>query len=1015
MAKTKLFASGSSLAAALTVSMIGGIGLAAPAAAQDAEEDIVVTGSYIRGTPEDAALPVDVISAESLQQQGSPTVVQLVKTLTSTSGGSIGESNRFLGSTAGAASVNLRGFGASRTLVLMNGQRLAINGAGVALGEVVDINLIPTAAIGRIEILRDGAAATYGSDAVGGVVNFITRRDLEGFEIDGSYSAISGSEGDYDINGAWGWQNDRGNILLTAGYRRRSELQTRDLDYALLPQAANPFGGWSAAGNPGVFATGTAPQLATGSFTSQFQDVGCTLLGGNPGAVSAATPAGSCGYPFTNHDNIVNDEYHYQLFGEVNYELADNLDFHVEAMWTRHDVPEERVSAAQSTTQWPAPIAASGGSAGGGTSPYPATGLNQQSRFYVPGTNPGLVALMTACPASIGGANCANALANGAIASQTLWRPAALGGTPLNQPDGADTQRRMAQAFRVSGGLSGEFGDSGIGWTTNVTYMQLEGVQETPDLAVNRIQLALRGLGGPGCNPVTGTPGVGNCLWFNPFSNAIQQSSINGATNPNYNPALANSPVLWNWMHIYQVAEITSTLFTAEGVLNGELPIDFGGGNVAWAFGGQWRYDEIERNYNAPGNSDITPCVDSPPYGDGLPVCSGGTGAFTFYAGQQNESRDRNVSSLFGEVQVPITDSFEISGAVRYEDYGGNIGGTTNPRVSARWQVMPWIAVRGSAGSTFRAPSQAAISPGFARQLGQFTDPTTSLSLYRPVDVYGNPNLVPETADTYNVGFIVEAGGFRATVDYFNFKFQDEITTETQASVYSTMFPGAAAAGWQCNNATLASRFTFASGPSAQVNPVTGTNCHPGNFLGIAINVINGPPVDTSGVDLTMSYDWDDVLGGAFTIGADATYLIEYQRGAVRTLDGITIAAPTDRAGTSELVTAFYSYPEWRGNLWFNYNHGPANLRWTVHYIEGTQDRNHDIDPGAGVVWPKRGDYVQHDVTARFELPWDLDLTASVLNVFNDAPPFTRSQYNYDYTNANPLPRVFEVGFRKAF
>src|SRR3954471_12038065 len=147
------------------------LGLAGAAQAQTADKDdtvaeVVVTGSYIRGTPEDAAQPVDVIGSPDLQKQGSPTTVNLVKNIPAAQS-SIGESNRFLGTAAGAATINLRGFGSARTLVLFHGRRVANSPAGVA-AESIDINFIPQSAIGRIEILRDGAAATYGSDAGGG-------------------------------------------------------------------------------------------------------------------------------------------------------------------------------------------------------------------------------------------------------------------------------------------------------------------------------------------------------------------------------------------------------------------------------------------------------------------------------------------------------------------------------------------------------------------------------------------------------------------------------------------------------------------------------------------------------------------------------------------------------------------------------------------------------------------------------------------------------------------------------
>lgn len=191
-----------------------GIGLTAPVNAQNASapelsnvEVIIVTGSYIRGTPEDAALPVDVLTAQDLEAQGSPTIVQLVKTITA-SHASIGEGNRYNGG-AGTASINLRGFGASRTLTLMNGRRLADSPLASFQGGGANLNFIPQAALGRVEILKDGAAATYGSDAIGGVVNFLTRTDLDGFELDGEYSFIDGSDGDYRANLVWGSRGSR--------------------------------------------------------------------------------------------------------------------------------------------------------------------------------------------------------------------------------------------------------------------------------------------------------------------------------------------------------------------------------------------------------------------------------------------------------------------------------------------------------------------------------------------------------------------------------------------------------------------------------------------------------------------------------------------------------------------------------------------------------------------------------------------------------------------------------------
>ncbi len=1009
MLKSRYFCGGSMLAVAFA------FGLTSAAAAQAAKtataaaaaatagpevSEVVVTGSYIAGTPTTAAQPVSVIGADDLKKQGSPTIVNLVKTITAAQG-SIGESNRFLGTAAGAATVNLRGFGSNRTLVLFNGQRMANSPAAVAL-ESTDINFIPNIAIGRIEILRDGAAATYGSDAVGGVVNFITRRDLEGWELTADYSGIKKSNGDYDVSVARGWQFDRGDALLTATYRRRSELRTTDRDWAVQPFAKNSFGGWSTASNPGVFATGTAADLAGGKFAQTFVDNGCNELGGV--YVNPAVPASGCRFQFSQFDNLVNDEYHYNIYGQLNFKVTDDIDFHGEMLWARHDVPHERVSPAQSTTQFPTPILASGGSPGGGTSPYPAVGLNQQSRFYIPNTNPGLIAFLANpanCPAL--GAICTNAAANGVITSQTAWRPEGFGGNPLFS-DGADHQARRATAFRVGGSLSGHvFGD--IGWRTSLTYQVNHGEAGAgPDISVTRLELALRGLGGPGCNPVTGTPGAGSCTYFNPFANAYAGSKGIGGSNPFYvASANNNKPDLLNWLHIQLTGDTYTELAVAETVFNGKLPITLGGGDVGWALGGQVRYDRTQ--ISVPDFYDInaTPCVDSTPYGDGLPLCSSGTGPYTFYSGVQEIDVDRTVSSLFGELRLPVTDKLEVSAAVRYEYYAGNVGSTTNPRISVRWQALDWLALRGSAGSTLRAPTQASLTPGNVRGLAQFNLPGVG-SLYRPVDTANNPNLRPETADTYNVGAIIGAGNFHATLDYFRFKFKDELTNETAASLVSTMFPSATPSTFKCNVPAFRSRFTFAD----DGNPAT-DDCTPANLLGVKANLINGPSVDTSGLDFQGTYFWPDaVFAGDVTFGGDATYTIEYKRGALVTLDGFTIAPALDRAGKTELLSAFYSYPKLRANAFVQWTSGRHNLRWTTHYKEGT-----DNLVGASIL--KTDAEITSDVIYTGQMPWDTTVTLGIINLFDKDPPFTRSQYNYDYTNAYFLGRTFQVGVKKHF
>jgi iron complex outermembrane receptor protein len=996
-------------------------------------EEVVVTGSYIRGTPEDAALPVDVIMRETLQEQGSPDIVALIQKIPAMSGGNIGESNRFLGTAAqGTATVNLRGLGITRTLPLLNGQRMATTTAA-GDQDFVDVNQIPAAAIGRIEVLKTGAAVTYGSDAIAGVVNFITRKDLEGFESSGSFTDIDSSDGDYTASVAYGWNNDSGNILLVGDYEKTSVIRLYDFSF-MLPLPPGQGDGISLAGNPGTYNTVIDPNtdglLNDAIQGTTFRDLGCAELGAFP------IGATSCTYPFVQQESPVSEEKRYHLFAETNFEFTDSLRFHLEAHYAKTNIPSNYVSATLSSTQFPTPIDASGGSPGGGTSPFPATGINTQSRFYVPPDNPGLVALMAdgGCPYA-DPTICSSALTNGLITSQTGWRPAALGGSPAF---GGETvaQKNQNRAWRVSGGFEGDFANE-WGWSTRVTYAQNTSRAKASDLSVDRVQLAMRGLGGEGCDPNVGTPGVGPCQWMNPFANSIQRSIVNGksyaeATGLPQGPI--NSVDLWSWMTGWQEVEVVSDLFTAEAILTGELfGLELPGGQIDWVLGTQYRWQQrtVEPSDNA--NPYSTPCVDSPPYGDGEPTCKiPGVGPFLFN-GPTNASRlDADVPSLFAEIKLPILDSLELGFAGRYEDYGGDVGSTDDYSVYARWEPLTWLVVRGSQGTSFRAPQLSYLAPGSSRIQAQFANPTNGSQLYRPVDRLGNPALKPETAKSWDIGFIIgtedvelfgsNVGRFNFSVDYWGITFSDEIAYETGARVYGAMFPATSAGGanpatWACDNLQLLDRFSFTDANAVNTFVYSDglhPECHPDNFLGLTTAVQNGrEDTKAKGVDFAWGWTRDGVFGGELSINGDATYMEEWERGD-QYLFGTDIIyeAGYDRAGQSELLSAFFSYPDWRGNGYIDYRHGEQNLNIGAHYYAGTQDRNKNL--------VHRDSYYTYDATYRATLPWFTEQAATIVTVgvynFTDKePPYIRSQYNYDYVTYSPLGRTVKVGLQVNF
>ena len=206
-----------------------GLAATAHAQAQDTQEveEIVVTGTYIKGTPEDAPLPVTTLQRDDLALEGTPTTIDLIKSL-SFSQGADGETDQFqAGAGADRGTINIRGLGPSRSLVLLNGRRTtwSPHAIGAQAQLLVDVNMLPSIALQRIEVLRDGAAATYGSDAIAGVMNFITRGDFEGFEVMANHKIIADSDGDTEFGAIWGGTllNGRLQLMTSASYIERSQ------------------------------------------------------------------------------------------------------------------------------------------------------------------------------------------------------------------------------------------------------------------------------------------------------------------------------------------------------------------------------------------------------------------------------------------------------------------------------------------------------------------------------------------------------------------------------------------------------------------------------------------------------------------------------------------------------------------------------------------------------------------------------------------------------------------------
>lgn len=953
-----------SLKTLLVYSMSAAAFAAGHAVAQEDDSEarqatVVVTGSFIAGTPEDAALPVDVLTAGELKLEGSPSVTDIIRNL-GVSSGVDGQTNQFASNgLEGTGNVNLRGLGPGRTLVLLNGKRQTFS--PYAVGEqaqlFVDTNMIPAAAIGRIEVLKDGAAALYGSDAIAGVVNFITRDDLDGLEISGSFQQFDGSDGEYDISAAYGIQGDDWNFIISGGYQYRNEVGLIEKDWAISDITENPVGGYSSLSNPGRYvALGITP-TGLGVIGAVNREAGCTDVGG------IVNPANDqCYFQYTQFDNLVEEEERFQIFSEYNRDFANGIGLHIEALYGKTDVPSWKTSPS-----------------------YPPQELATQ---VVPVSNPGFQQYMADNPGDFPA---------GTLAALYIGRSFGWGGYPGT--GGAQEGYRTHETLRIAGELDGTF-SNGIDWQTSLGYSEAQADRNTNDSYILGFTAALNGYGVctdpvTGNDPATGTQpfaagytgtlvaGQGACEWYNPFSNGIAANAITGAANPSYVPGLENSATLADWLTDGQFTSAETSLLVFDGVLSGQSNVQAAGGSVGWAAGVQIRNETYTLTPNDLNNLDVTPGP-------------GGTGPFSFLAGFNAADRDQTIYSIFGELQIPLFDDLDIQVAMRYEDYGGNIGSTFDPKVAAKWQATDSLSFRGSAQTSFKGPTLNQLD-GAVTTL-QFVAPT---SAFKAVDQFGNPNLTPESAFSFNLGAIYQQGGFSASIDYYNFDFSDPVIVEDQASIVSAALAAIAAGDTE---ADILSRITFTDNNNDGINQAN-------EIARIETNIVNGPDIKTSGVDLRIENVWDDLFaGGAFTLGGEASYILEYDVDDFY-IEGVLIRGG-DRVGQFNRSNFSRSLPQWKANLFANFAAGPHNVRAVVRHIDDYRDERGDLT-GNGTT--SIDSQTTLDLFYTVELPWEFDLGLSVVNVTDEDPPFAQFDLNYDPYTHNPFGRTFKVSVTKTF
>jgi iron complex outermembrane receptor protein len=964
-------------------------------------EEVVVTGSFIEGTPEDSALPVEVLSFEDLQDMGRPSNLDMIKTM-SESGGVAGENNRVNFYPIGAATINLRSLGSRFTTVVFNGRRFPEQ-FSVNTGRFNNISWIPNAAIGRVETLKAGGSATYGADAVAGVVNYVTRSGFDGLELNADYRFIEDSSGDYNADILWGKDlGDKGNVLVSLSYQHRSTLHTLDRDWYRYEYLENPASWQSLTApisNPGTMilqtapgvsitpATATASQLQMGS-AGTIRDLNCAELGGFRGWSSTVNPG--CYSNTAELEDLVSEQNSYTAYLEHNVTIGNGIKFHTEVLGYRQDIPDIALGSTfvSNPAAWPlAP------SVGGAARSQQVTSVgNPTNAYFVSGANPAVGVLLNGLrnpdnSLALTPAQIAAIQSTGRVSLQNFqWKPFGNGGSPLGDVDKQEGHLTMFRITEAIGGPLPSFWGTDLEWEVGLTYSEISDRKETQDMLVDRLQAALNGFGGPNCTG--GTAGANGCQFFNPFSSAIERNVFAGGVNPGYvgtgtyagytpGAGLSNSRDLVAWMYQPIWFDRDYRNFVVDPIVRGNLGWELPGGPVAIAFGGQFRRQDERVTMDALSNRNNNPCTQIGEYN-----CTQASQQGVFVYNRQGnvfgaaapnyrpEGRHYPVGAAFFETKLPVWTTVDLSLAGRYEKFFSDVTDIDNdvfvPAAAIKWQPLDWLGVRTSWGKTFsQVNPPRARDPLFANSAAsakyQGLGGAGVASNYT-TNNWANLDVKPERGDYLSVGFLVNAGNFTANVDYYNITVGDYTRTMTAANVLDAVAP-AGTTGGPANTIPLnCSSPAFTQGMSSLngrtlVELAGGAQCTPGmtmaNLVGANINFFGGNgqtnsgELKTDGIDFSASYRFEGVFGGTLTPTVDYSRVLKWELGDF-TIGGVPVAKGYDGLGFVNLSTGRVgqSVAKYRATIGLLYNHGNHTINIQGQYVPSIINENPtDFDP----------------------------------------------------------------------
>ena len=877
-------------------------GPAATAVTNDASEDvidaIVVTGTHVRTADETPVVNVQIIDRAQLEQSGAAQVSDLIKRVPANTGTTLYNES---GPLSGTAQFSLRGLGFSSTLTLLNGRRAGISPLSDRTGaDFVDINQFPLAMIERVDVLKDGSSAIYGSEAVAGVVNLVTRKGFEGMEMSLDYSSSSNES--YSANLASGQRFDRGSVNLYATYYEQTGNVRSDFSWLKKRIGGNGVPGrsqlLSTNGYPASYqraalnSSGTAAPVPNAVLVA---DPGCEAAGG----VFAINDAGaidrrSCRFNFMDQVGVIPAQQRIQSFFEADYDITDSLTYFNET------------SASRNVNKIEAQVGGfSNGSAAAGA-------------IYVPANHP--FNFFTADP---------NNPANLIYVAPENWNNAVHAAVPVVasfRPEGqyvSKDKRQTNTYLRTVNGLDFAIGAQ---WQATLSH-QYAHAEFEENVPLSHNATSINNLLSSGT--------------YNPFASSRLTP---GLVSPKDGVSVAgNSQATLDRLFYTSNVQRRSEQQVADLSASGPI-VDLPAGPVSVAVGGQYRTQTltyVPDSLAAQGLSS-SPTQESP------------------FSGRQN------VWAGYLETIVPLHETLHVQAAVRYEDYGSGPGSTTDPKITARWEMLPgMLGLHASWGTSFQAPTLA--QGATAKTLVLVNDPVRlgagGYSCSRGTIGSGanvitsGDDLEPQDSTNYTVGFDLRPiAKLDLTADYWHYDYSNLIAPGQNAQ---------SIVNGECRNGVYR--------PDPRVQRTA---------AGL-VNTINTPFVNvgkvvTDGFDLGASYAVSLNQLGDLSFQTNTTYVHEFDAYGA---DG----AVTHAAGSRNFNSNFAPMPKWRGTAQLNWSMDIHDVSLGINHTDSYRnDQSNDAPIGSFTTVD-----VQYalKLNAVFGSDDATTLTVGVNNAFDKDPP----------------------------